>query len=81
LQRDQYTGVGVIALVGEQRLGLQLWQQDVSPIQIAGLAAGQMKANGVAQSVDRGVDLGAQTSLAAPDGLIAAPFLRAPALC
>ena len=35
----------------------------------------------VAERVDGGVDLGAQAAAAAPDRLVATPFLTAPALC
>ena len=45
--------------------------------QIVCLAAGQKEVDRVAQSVDHGVDLGAQSAARAPDGLI----LWAPALC
>jgi hypothetical protein len=39
------------------------------------------EAGRVAERVDQGVDLGAQTALAAPDRLARAAFLIAPALC
>ena len=80
-QRFQHPFVGVEALVCQQRVRLQLRQQHVGTLQIAGLAAGEMEADRVAKCVDGGVDLGAQASFAAPDGLFTAPFLRAPALC
>jgi hypothetical protein len=73
--------VGVEALVGEQNIRVQLRQQDIGPFQIAGLSAGEMKSNGIAKGVDGGVNLGAQPALAASDGLFAAPFFSAPALC
>jgi hypothetical protein len=40
-----------------------------------------MKANRVAQGIDRGMNLGAQSTFAASDGLVGAPFFSAPALC
>jgi hypothetical protein len=58
-----------------------LRQQHIGSIQIAGLTAGQMKADGVAQGIDRGMNFGAQPAFAASDGLVGAPFFSAPALC
>jgi hypothetical protein len=70
LPRDQDALVGVEALVGEQNISVQLRQQYIGPFQIAGLSAGEMKSNGIAERVDGGVNLGAQPALAAPDGLL-----------
>jgi hypothetical protein len=81
LPGDQDPLVGVEALVGEQNVSVQLRQQYIGPFQIAGLSAGEMKSNGIAEGIDGGVNLGAQPALAAPDGLLAAPFFSAPALC
>jgi hypothetical protein len=81
LPRDQDPLVGVEALVGEQNVSVQLRQQCIGPFQVAGLSAGEMKSNGIAEGVDGGVNLRAQSAFAAPDGLLAAPFFSAPALC
>jgi len=81
LPGDQDPLVGVEALVGEQNVSVQLRQQCIGPFQIAGLSAGEMKSNRIAEGVDGGVNLGAQPALAASDGLFAAPFFSAPALC
>ena len=70
LPRKQDPLVGVEALVGEQNVSVQLRQQYIGPFQIAGLSAGEMKSNGIAERVDGGVNLGAQPALAAPDGLL-----------
>jgi hypothetical protein len=70
LPRDQDPLVGVEALVGEQNVSVQLRQQDIGPFQIAGLSAGEMKFKGIAEGVDGGVNLGAQSALAASDGLL-----------
>lgn len=46
------------------------------------LARGQQEPQRVAQRIDEGVDLGAQSAPAAPYGfVVAGVFLRAPALC
>ena len=81
LQGNQHPRIGIESLVGDHRFGFQLRQQNVGTIQLAGLAAGEMKPRRVAQIIDRGMNLGAQSALAAPDRLIGAPFLSAPALC
>jgi hypothetical protein len=73
--------VSVEALIGEQNVSVQLRQQDIGPFQIAGLSAGEMKSDGIAEGVDSGVNLGTQSALAASDGLLTAPFFSAPALC
>ena len=80
-KRYQHPLIGIEAFVGEQYLSFQLRQQRVGSFQIAGLTAGEMKSDRVTQSIDGGVNLGAQASLAAPDGLFRAPFFSAPALC
>ena len=80
-QRLKHPFVGVETLVGKQRIGGKAGQQDIRAFQIAGLTARKMEADRVAESIDEGVNLGAQASFAAPDGLREAPFLRAPALC
>ena len=81
LPGNQNPLVCVKAFVGEQDVSLKRWQQYVGSVQIAGLPAGEMKADRVAQSIYGGVNLGAQSAFAAPDGLIRAPFFSAPALC
>ena len=49
--------------------------------QVVNLAAGQMKADGIAQGIGQGMDLGAQTTTRAADRLVLAEFFFAPALC
>jgi hypothetical protein len=62
--------VSVETLVGKQNVSVQLRQQDVGPFQIAGLSAGEMKSNGIAEGVNSGVNFGTQSALAASDGLL-----------
>lgn len=81
LERNQNPRIGIEALVGKQNLSLQLRQQHIGSVQTARLAAGEMKADGIAQRIDGSMNFGAQSALAASDRLIEAPFLRAPALC
>ena len=49
--------------------------------QVVCLAAGQEEANRVAQRVDQGMDLGAQSAARVPDRLVLTSFFCAPALC
>jgi hypothetical protein len=81
LQGDQHALIGVETFVGKHRIGFHMRQQHIRTVQIAGLAAGEMKADWVAQGINRGVNLGAQSAFAATDGLVEAPFFSAPALC
>jgi hypothetical protein len=60
--------VRVVALVGDHRFGFELWQQHIGPLQIAGLAFGEIEAERVAERIDGSVDLGAQPALAVSDG-------------
>jgi hypothetical protein len=50
------------ALSSDQRIGLHRRQQVVGPDQVVCLAAGQEEADRVAQRVDQGVYLGAQSA-------------------
>ena len=61
-QRLKYARVGVERLVADQRIGLHRGQQVVGPDQVVCLAAGQKEADRVAQRVDQGVYLGAQSA-------------------
>jgi len=69
LQGLEYPLVGVEAFVRHHRVGFQLRQQDICPVQITGLALGEMEAKRVAERIDGGVDFGAQSPFAATDGL------------
>ena len=61
-QRLTYSRIGVERLVGDQRIGRHRGQQVVSSRKVVCLAAGQAEAERVAQRVDQGVDLGAQSA-------------------
>ena len=73
-QRDDHPCIGVESLVGDQRIGLHRRQQMVGARQIVCLAAGQEEAQRIAQGIDQGVNLGAQPSPGAADGLVLAGF-------
>jgi hypothetical protein len=66
--------IGIEGFVTDQRVGLHIRQQVVGTNQIVSLAAGQMEADRIAECIDQGMDLGAQSAARAPDGLVFAVF-------
>jgi hypothetical protein len=80
-QRLEYPRIRVIALVGDDDRSSQGRQQDIGSFQIAGLAGRQQKAGRVAERIDGGMNLGAQSASAATNGLAFTLFFFAPALC
>ena len=74
-------GAGVIAAVCHDDLGLAAGQQRQRFRELACLASGQPKADGLAQAVGEQVDLGAQSTSGTPQSLVFAPFLRPVAAC
>ena len=74
-------GVAVAALVGKHRARPDFGSQSLGPGDVMGLPAGQAEGDGIAQSVDDGVDFRRQPTTRATYGLVETPFLRAPALC
>ena len=80
-ERQDHAFVGVIGFIGNHDIGLHFGKQDIGAIQIAGLSRRQQEAGRIAQSIDRGMDFGAQPATAAAYSLVLTPFLRAPALC
>ena len=77
------TLIGVVRLICQERFDLiiQLLKQDIGAIQIAALSCRQVKACWVTQRIASGVNLCAQPTFAAPDGLVVIVFFAAPALC
>ena len=74
--------VGIEGFVGQQSIGLHVRQQRVGALQIMGLARSQKEAEWIAQGIDQGVDLCAQSASAAPDRLVRRTvFLGAPVAC
>lgn len=73
-------GIGIVSLVGTDRIGLQAPQQGQRLGAVAGLTAGQREAGQRAQAFDEGVNLGAQSAARSPERLVAF-FLGAPAAC
>lgn len=80
-KRIEHSFVGIEDPVSDQYAGFQVGQKVIGPFQVVSLAGGDQETGGIAQRVGAGVDLGAQPTTRAADGLIVAPFLRAPALC
>ena len=73
--------IGVESFVGNQGVGGHARQEGVGAVQIVGLPGRQEEVQRVAQSIDQSMDFGAQSSPRAPDCLVRAVFLSAPALC
>ena len=76
--RDE--GVGVEGLVGDQRSGIDGFDQRFSAGEIVILARAEHHLDRIAEGVDERVDLGGQSAAGSADGLRAV-FFWAPALC
>ena len=72
---------GARSLVDEHRAGPDLSGQGFGLGDVMHLSAGEAEGDGKPERVDDGMNFGGKTATRAPDGLIKAPFLRAPALC
>lgn len=73
--------IGIIALVGNEGVGLDPLEQRLGLRNVGGLTRRQRKRDGIAESIDDGMDFGRQTTARAADGLVFADFFLAPALC
>lgn len=73
--------VSIVSLVGDDGLRGCFLEQDIRTLQIVALTRCEVKARGIAQRIDRGMNLGAQTASAAPEGLFVRIPPFAPALC
>ena len=73
--------VAVVSLVTDQSLRLDLRGQMFGAGDVMRLPAGEANRERIAQRIDDGMDLRGQSAARSADGLILAPFLRAPALC
>lgn len=75
--------VGVVAPVGDDRAGCEALDQGVGLDHVALLAGAEQQADGVAQGIGGGVDLGGQAAFGAAQALgMCPPFSRrAPAAC
>jgi hypothetical protein len=73
--------VRVVALVGDQRVGLEVFEQRLGLRDVGGLSGRERQRDRIAECIDDGVDLGCQSAARAADGLVSAVFFWAPALC
>lgn len=73
--------VGIVSLVGDHGFRLDLGGKRFGLGNVVDLASGEADGERIAERIDDGMDLGGQSAARAPDGLVFAPFLRAPALC
>ena len=80
-QRVDHASLRVVGFVCQYCARWGCFEQDVSAVQIVSLSGRQVKPRRVAQSVNRGVYLGGQSSPAAPDGLLLRTPPFAPELC
>lgn len=74
VRRPDHPIIGIVGVVGQHGVSLQGGKPLIGAIQITGLSSGQQEVSGVAQGIGGGVDLGAQTAFAAPDGGVVALF-------
>jgi hypothetical protein len=81
LLKGQNQAISVISLVGEEGLWRDVFQERLCLAEIRSLAGGQREGYGIAQSINEGVDFSGQSAPGPSDGLVAAVFFRAPALC
>ena len=72
---------GIITLVTEQCSGLYLGGEGLRLGDVVGLPAREADGQRISQRIDNDMDFRCQPTARAAYGLIAAPFLRAPALC
>ena len=73
--------VAVVALVAEERCGLDLSRKCLCLRDVVCLSSSQAEREGISQGVDDGIYFRRQATARAAYGLVLPPFLRAPALC
>ena len=79
-KRFDHPLAGIEGHVGDHRIGGDRGEKRIGAVEIMGLSRGEVEAGRIAERIDGGIDLGAQSPSASPDGLRAV-FLSAPALC
>lgn len=72
--------IGIVCLVANQGLGISPLKQRFCASQIMGLPRRERQIDGIAESIDKGVNFGGQSAAGSADRLLAV-FFRAPALC
>ncbi len=80
LQRSDQR-IGVITLVGEESLRLDLIEQRHRLCDVGRLPRRERQRHGIAEGIDDRMDLGRQPTARSADGLALAIFFWAPALC
>src|SRR5262245_18358679 len=78
--RASVEGVGVKGLVGDQSAGIDGFDQRFGISQILILAPAEHHPDGIAEGIDKRVNLGGQSAAGSADGLRTV-FFWAPALC
>ncbi len=74
--------LGVIRLIGNDRLGRGVFKQNIGTIKVVSLACGEMRPGRVTPCINGGINFCAEPAPTSPNGLIAwGVFFLAPALC
>jgi hypothetical protein len=73
--------ISIVSFVGKQGFGLDKMQERLGLVDVVHLSARQTERQRIAQGVDDYVDFCREPAAGAANGLVDAPFLRAPALC
>ena len=73
--------VGVVALVAQNGFRLYLCRERFGLGDVMDLTAGQTERERISEGVDDPMDFRGQATARTANGLVDAPFLRAPALC
>jgi hypothetical protein len=69
-QGVEYAAIGIEGAIGDQQIGGHMRQQRIGSGQVVRLSRRQQEAQRIAERVDQGMDLGAQTAAAAAKCLI-----------
>lgn len=81
LEKRLDQAIGIEGFVADHGLRVGLGEQGERRFEIVRLTWREGQRDWVAERVDDGMDLGRQAASGAAEGLLFAPFLRAPALC
>lgn len=81
MQRLDPPFIGITGLVGDDRVGVNAWQNGLDPVKGMRLSWRQLKPSGIASRLAGRVDVGGQPALAAPARFLFTRPPFAPAAC